>query len=55
MLEVSLNLTLVGAMLFGIVVASFNIEVDSLNSPTTEPILDGRRHVGATDLGFKSE
>ena len=38
MLDVSLNLVAVMAMLFGIVVPGLHIEVDGLNSPTAKPI-----------------
>lgn len=53
MLEVSLNLTAVTAMLFGIVVPGFHIEVDGLNSPTAKPILSGRYKMGTGDFSFK--
>lgn len=41
MLDVSLNPVAVAAMLFGIVVPGFHIEVDSLNSPTAKLIPGG--------------
>ena len=41
MLEMSLNLGAVVAMLFGITVSSLQCEVDGLNSPTVGPIPDG--------------
>lgn len=53
MLEVSLNLTAVAAMLFGIVVPGFHIEVDGLNSPTAKPILSGKYKMGTGDVSFK--
>lgn len=45
MLDVSLNLAAVLAMLFGIVVPGVSIKVDSLNSPTAKPILGGQNMV----------
>lgn len=42
MLDVSLNLAAVAAMLVGIVVPGLRIEVDSLNSPTARPIPTAR-------------
>ena len=41
MLDVSLNLAAVVAMLLGIVVPGLHIEVDSLNGPTVKPFPDG--------------
>lgn len=54
MLDVSLNLVAVVAMLFGIVVPGLHIEVDGLNSPTAKPILGGRHKVGTDSVGFKA-
>jgi hypothetical protein len=45
MLSVSLDLSAVAAMLFGIVVSGLHFKVDSLNSPTAEPILGGFRQM----------
>lgn len=53
MLDVSLNLVAVAAMLFGIVVPSLHIEVDGLNSPTAKPIPDGQHKVGTDGADFK--
>lgn len=41
MLSVSFDLAVLAAMLFGIVLPANLKEVDSLNSPTAQPILDG--------------
>jgi len=41
MLDVSINLAMVTAMLFGIVWPVHPIKVDSLNSPTAKPIPGG--------------
>jgi len=41
MLDVSLDLVAVAAMLFGIVVPGLNIEIDGLNYPTARPIPGG--------------
>ncbi len=48
MLDVSLNLAAVMAMLFGIVVPGVSIKVDSLNSPTAKPI-PGRKNIMGTN------
>lgn len=53
MLDVSLNLVAVAAMLFGIVVPGLQIEVDGLNSPTAKPIPDGQHKMGTSSGGFK--
>lgn len=42
MLNVSFDLAVLAAMLFGIVLPANLKEVDSLNSPTTRPIPGGR-------------
>lgn len=55
MLDVSLNLVAVAAMLFGIVVPGLHIEVDGLNSPTTRPIPGGRHKIGTYSASFKGE
>jgi hypothetical protein len=54
MLDVSLNLVAVVAMLFGIVVPGLHIEVDGLNSPTAKPILGGWHKMGTDSVGFKA-
>ena len=54
MLDVSLNLVAVVAMLFGIVVPGLHIEVDGLNSPTAKPIPNGRLEMGTDGAGFKA-
>lgn len=54
MLDVSLNLVAVVAMLFGIVVPGLHIEVDGLNSPTAKPIPGGRHEMGTDGAGFKA-
>jgi hypothetical protein len=54
MLDVSLNLVAIAAMLFGIVVPGLHIEVDSLNSPTAMPIPSGWHEVGTGDANFKA-
>lgn len=54
MLDVSLNLVAVVAMLFGIVVPGLHIEVDGLNSPTAKPIPGGWHKVGTDGAGFKA-
>ncbi|MFG1192847.1 hypothetical protein [Xanthobacter flavus] len=54
MLDVSLNLVAVVAMLFGIVMPGLHIEVDGLNSPTAKPIPDGRHKMGTDGAGFKA-
>jgi hypothetical protein len=41
MLDVSLNLAAIVAMLLGIVIPGHHIEVDGLNSPTVKPFPDG--------------
>ena len=43
MLNVSLNLVAVAAMLLSVVVPGVQFEIDSLNSPTAGPILGGFR------------
>jgi hypothetical protein len=48
MLSVSLDLAVLAAMLFGIVLPANPKEVDSLNSPTTQPFLGGSLHLGVT-------
>lgn len=45
MLNLSLDLALLAAMLFGIVLPANHKEVDSLNSTTAQPILDGNIYV----------
>ncbi len=45
-LDISLNLVAVAAMLFGIVVPGLLMEVDGLNSQTARPIPDGEFQVG---------
>jgi hypothetical protein len=54
MLDVSLNLVAVAAMLFGIVVPGLHIEVDGLNSPTAEPIPSGQYRMGTRRGDFKA-
>jgi len=54
MLDVSLNLVAVVAMLFGIVMPGLHIEVDGLNSPTAKPIPGGRYEMGTDGGGFKA-
>ena len=54
MLDVSLNLVAVVAMLFGIVVPGLHIEVDALNSPTAKPIPGGRHEMRTDGAGFKA-
>lgn len=54
MLDVSLNLVAVAAMLFGIVVPGLHIEVDGLNSPTAKPIPGGQYKMGTDSAGFKA-
>ncbi len=54
MLDVSLNLVAVAAMLFGIVVPGLHIEVDGLNSPTAKLFPDGQHKVGTDGAGFKA-
>ncbi len=54
MLNVSLNLVAVAAMLFGIVVPGLHIEVDGLNSPTAGPIPGGQHKMGTRGGGFKA-
>jgi hypothetical protein len=53
MLDVSFNLAMVAAMLFGIVEPGHPIEVDSLNSPTIKPIPDGFHEFGTKSGVFK--
>jgi hypothetical protein len=53
-LEVSLNLKLAGAVLFGIGLAKFDIKIDSLNSPTAKPIPGGDGDMGPVAARFKS-
>lgn len=53
MLDVSLNLAAVTAMLFGIVGPGLHIEVDGLNSPTAKPIPSGCAEIGLLGLLFK--
>jgi hypothetical protein len=53
MLDVSLNLVAVAAVLFSIVVPGLHIEVDGLNSPTTRPIPGGREEMGTSYAIFK--
>jgi hypothetical protein len=54
MLDVSLNLVAVVAMLFGIVVPGLHIEVDGLNSPTVKPIPGGQHKMGTDGASFKA-
>ena len=54
MLDVSLNLVAVVAMLFGIVVPGLHIEVDGLNSPTAKLIPGGGLEIGTDGAGFKA-
>lgn len=49
MLNVSLDLVAVAAMLFGIIDPGHFIKVDSLNSQTARPIPGGVPHVGTRD------
>lgn len=54
MLNISLNLVAVVAMLFGIVMTGLQIEVDSLNSPTAEPILGSKDNMEMRPVDFKA-
>ena len=53
MLKVSFNLARVAALLFGSVQLGCLIEVDSLNSPTAEPIPSGAADMVTSERRYK--
>ena len=55
MLDVSLNLAVVAATLFGIALPGHQIKVDGPNNPTAKPIPDGRYKMGTHWVNFKAK